>query len=193
MNRRLAGQRGFTLIELMVATTVGLMLLMSVLTIMYQSAGMADAMRGQVVMNQEARQMFHMLTDGGVGSLGTAVPVPGMRGRLKGSVVGTQLKVNQRMVVVQAGSQIVSSSLPSTQIQCRGAADPIQECTGTETRTVDGYLAATPILTEPTGSSNQWVITSFDLIDPSQASNPLAAPRDFRSTYYTIIGYGKEQ
>ncbi|MBF0561987.1 MAG: prepilin-type N-terminal cleavage/methylation domain-containing protein [Alphaproteobacteria bacterium] len=74
--------KGFTLIELMVSSAIGLALLVSVYGIFYQSIGMSDAMHSQITTNQNAREIFHMLADGGTVLVsGTTYTEPGMRGR----------------------------------------------------------------------------------------------------------------
>src|SRR3990167_943324 len=113
MKARLYTQRGFTIIELLVATTVGLLLMSGVMTIMYQSAGMAEVMRGQIVMNQQAREMFRILTDGGVGydNIGSAgKAVAGLRGRKKGDplLTAANLTSGYRMKISDGSNDVLS-------------------------------------------------------------------------------------
>jgi len=58
-------ERGFTLIELMVAMTVGMILMMALSAIFFESLRNADIMLSQARLNRQAREMFDMMALGG--------------------------------------------------------------------------------------------------------------------------------
>jgi len=183
-------QSGFTLIEVMVAAAVGLLLLTSVVGLIYQVVAMGETMRAQIVFNQEAREMFRIIANGGIGSGGTAVA--GLRGRVKGSLGGANLRSNYQLMVANGSNMILSSLLPNTTVKCRGTGDPLAECTGTENLVVNGYLAANPALTAPADPNARWTIVTLELVNPTQAASSAAGSDEIRSIFYTIIGHDKD-
>lgn len=195
MSKRFHNQHGFTIIELMVASTIGLLLMTGILSIMYQSAGMADVMRGQVVMNQQAREMFRILTDGGVGSNGPAIP--GLRGHKASTAEAALQSVNYRLVLSEGTNVVRSGEISAHQVSCIAAGNPLADCTGTETITVNGHLgapltAANNNLKTTTFGDFSWAVVTVNLIDPIQASNRMAGAGDVTDSFYTIIGLNKE-
>ena len=75
---------GFTLVELMVASIIGLLLLSVVYAIFIQTVSLSEVMLSQVTLNTNAREMFYMLQNGGnsfPAAAVNAVELPGMRGR----------------------------------------------------------------------------------------------------------------
>ena len=183
-------QRGFTLIELMVAMTVGMFLLVAVFAIIYQTAGMAETVAGQMALNREARENFRLLTDGGVGS--TGLGVPGLRGRIKGTVAATEFRLNYRLRVIDGTNVLLSQQIANISVTCRGNGDPLAECTGTETIAVDGYLAATPMLTDPTNANHRWTVVTWKLVNPYQASSRYAGTIEYSESFHTIVNLAKE-
>lgn len=199
-------QAGFTLIELMVAMTVGLLLLSVVFGMIYQTAGMAETMAGQMALNREARENFRLLTDGGVGSTGQGVT--GFRGRTKASaaknfdpsippVPEIGLHAGYRLQMSDAAtplSQLKSQQVSVLPVTCRGVGDPLADCAGTETKTVDGYLASPPTMFEPALSTlaDRWAVITWKLVNPFQAGSRFAGAGEYRETYHTIINLAKE-
>lgn len=59
------GQAGFTVIELMVAGTVGLLLMTVLMTIVFDAMRTAEIFQRQIALNQAAREMFDILALGG--------------------------------------------------------------------------------------------------------------------------------
>lgn len=190
MATHLQRQRGFTIIELLVATTTGLLLTIGVMTIMYQSAGMADVMRGQIVMNQQAREMFRILTDGGMGAAGA---VAGLRGRKEGSTtVGVVGASQYRMSLTDGANTVLSSQLAPRQVTCTAAGEPLSDCISNEVKSVTGYLAAPPTPTEPTPANTPWAMVEVKLIDPDIADSRSAGEGDAVDSFYAVIGLNKE-
>jgi len=90
-------QAGFTIIELMVAMTVGMILLLVASGLFFDALRVADSMLNQAQLNRQAREMFDLLALGGYrrtvnDKLGTVTTVQadvdynylfGLRGRIK--------------------------------------------------------------------------------------------------------------
>ncbi len=64
MTDRWKGQRGFTLIELMVAGTLGLILMIAVGGILTDTLRYADAISSKIALNRHAREIFDVLAFG---------------------------------------------------------------------------------------------------------------------------------
>jgi len=197
---------GFTLIELMVALTIGLLLMTSMFGIMYQSITMGDAMQGQIQISREAREAFRMVYEGGL-DLTSSAPdqrVPGAPGQYVDTMnadITYDTSVG-RLVINEGSSALSSRELSSFTVICTAADDPIDACTGTETRTVTGMFATEPIFTTGQSSAGAGSNTEdmrfryssfqFDFIDPRVASNKQAAKGDYLDTYNFIIHHRKE-
>ena len=65
VSKRHRRRGGFTLIELMVAMTVGMILMTALTTLFLDSLHMADVLLNQAQLNRQAREMFDLLALGG--------------------------------------------------------------------------------------------------------------------------------
>jgi prepilin-type N-terminal cleavage/methylation domain-containing protein len=161
---------GFTLLELMVASVLGLILLLTAMTMLFQALRLSDLQEVKPTLNHQAREMFDMLGDGGYVS-GTFVP--GMRGRLAPDTIeddntggdapasspygsgDVELAVSDasahRLVLFpgatnQGGqAKLRSSKIHDLSIACNGADDPVPACNSTADATIDGYLYEDPV------------------------------------------------
>lgn len=133
-------QGGFTLIEVMIASAIGLLLTSSIYGIIVQTLNMSEVLIGQITINRNAREMFHMLQDGGVPTA-LANPVPGIRGYdMTVSLFDATLS---RLQMTVGGSTIISSATSPTVITCTGANQPHPRCVVANTNVgMTGYLAA---------------------------------------------------
>ncbi|MEO5373010.1 MAG: hypothetical protein H7840_01895 [Alphaproteobacteria bacterium] len=169
--------------------SIGLVLLGSVYGVLIQVVGMSEVMRSQVTVNQSAREMFRILADGGIDASGAQnVEVPGMRGRS-----GTELSVSSYRATETTAAQsrlqaynyssIVSSTLPSTIIDCTAAGVPHRDCTGSGTTlTVVGTLADLTRATASTTLDNS-TATNFNIaVIPVKLINPAMARRTYAVT-----------
>lgn len=198
--------RGFTLIELMVALTIGMLLMASMFGIMYQSISMGDAMQGQIQLSREAREAFRMVYEGGVDLTSASADqrVAGVPGKYIDSV-NSEVSYDPavgRLVVATGLNTLNSRELSSFSVTCNAADDPIDSCLGTETQTITGMFAMEPTFTAGQSSAGatsnvvdkrfRWSSFRFDLIDPRAASNKQAALGDYLDTYYFIVQHRKE-
>jgi prepilin-type N-terminal cleavage/methylation domain-containing protein len=146
--KRRDNQAGFTLIELMVASTLGLILLIATLGILNDSANIADVLRSRISLNAAARESFDLLLDGG--RSGTE-DIFGLRG-LESSAVppssSLQVAGGNRVRIINNGATVALEG-PRTAagtIPCAAADDPIPYCTAAGPLAVQGYLGGGPTL-----------------------------------------------
>ena len=198
--------RGFTLIELMIALTIGLLLMASMFGIVYQSISMSDAMLGQIQLSRQAREAFRMVYEGGVDLTTPAADqrVPGTPGKYVDTVDAdiTYDPAVGRLVLNEGSSTLSSREISSFTVTCTAVDDPIDACTGTEDRTVTGMFATEPVFTTGQSSAGagsnaddkrfRYSSFQFDLIDPRVAGNKQAASGDYLGTYNFIVHHRKE-
>ena len=148
-------QAGFTLIELMLASTLGLILLIAALGILYDSANIADVLRSRASLNAAARESFDLLLDGGMSGTDE---IFGLRG-LGAAPPAVELQVDDgNRVRLQTNGATVALEGPRTtagNITCIGANDPIPYCTASGPLAVQGYLGGIPVLNETRSVGNR--------------------------------------
>ncbi|MBT8002241.1 MAG: prepilin-type N-terminal cleavage/methylation domain-containing protein, partial [Rhodospirillales bacterium] len=71
-------ERGFTLLEMLMASVLGGLLIIASFGMLYDSIGIADVLRSRAQLNAAARESFDLLLDGGVSN---NVNIYGLRGR----------------------------------------------------------------------------------------------------------------
>lgn len=148
----LARQGGFTLIEVVVASTVGLILMLVAFSFFLETARMAEMMGSRIRLNSEARLMDTMIREGARVS-GTAF-VPGLQNSamLAGGVSSPYnvliSRLGQRLTMTDQNDPDVQATSPeeSVVIQCTGFATPHPDCAVPGAAVIDGYLAADPVL-----------------------------------------------
>lgn len=100
-----ARERGFTLVEVMVAATTGLILMAAVGGVLLDSLRFADSISSRVALNRHAREIFELLAFGGANpNVNTATSTPpapldfaatfGIRGRGVNGTAGFQVPAN---------------------------------------------------------------------------------------------------
>ncbi|PHS79505.1 MAG: hypothetical protein COB59_01545 [Rhodospirillaceae bacterium] len=199
-------QRGFTLIELMVATFSGMLLIAVIFSIMFQVTGMSDQIVGKVRMNQEHREVFRLLANGGLENVsGTIRYVPGVRGRFQSNANAfpTVTRSNDTLSLSSdedfgAGptspvltSRSLTAAVPIT---CRGINDPVPECVvGTETLNISGYLGTLGADTaEDFNGKRRWATYRLKVFDPHLVNDKNVTASEYSSDMHFIFGLGRE-
>jgi prepilin-type N-terminal cleavage/methylation domain-containing protein len=138
-------QRGFTLIELMLASTLGLILLIAALGILFDSANIGDVLRARVSLNAAARESFDLLLDGGKSGTNEIFGLRGLAAPPSASALwvadGNRVKLTTGTAIPLEGPRTNAST-----ITCSAAADPIPACAGPVLLTVEGYLGGEPVV-----------------------------------------------
>jgi type II secretory pathway pseudopilin PulG len=191
-------EAGFTLVEVMIAGTLACLLALPAMSMLRSTYGFVDAMQSRFRLNDQARQVTALLGDGSAllsnagtstGSRGLAL-VESLRSR---SVVsgltptdtaptGTQLNTSYGFVLPDGSLTLAGDSFPAVVITCTGVKAPLPDCTGSETRTVQGWLGTTPTI----AISGQVAAVGLTLTDPFRAQraiNPSSATETYRTMF----------
>ncbi len=217
-------QQGFTLIEVMVASVMGLFIIAVSLTFLNQAAHMADIMDTRMRLNSQARD-FMRLVSGGGGNL-NEIMLSGLYGSADVSGAATinlnasNLKNNSINTFAVDGQRYVLSGLDSgagftgaitfgtdeanVGVACTANNTPHQDCVGTNTLNVNGYLNGPPEIvsagefapTTPRHCSGGLILrrstlasVKWNLIDPFrlQRSNEFIA-EETNAHFTTMVG-----
>ena len=212
----LAGELGFTLIELMIASVLALILLLTTTTILLQTVEFAERQRLRPVLNDKAREIFDLLGDGGCCDAINSPPEPllGMRDRSTFSQGrASDLRNAYRLQLDNpsngAPATVIGPEISQLSINCRANGDPVQDCVGTGTQTVRGYLARDPRLYVDTDSGNATSDRSLDdaergttnrtieveilLVQPHQANRTRFRSDQVRESYRSIFTLNRSQ
>ena len=189
------GQRGFTVIEMMVAMTIGLLFLSSVIGVFYQSVDMADALEGQITLNREAREMFYLMREGGVAG-GTAMV--GMKG-MTNATSGTTLQYNSGRLRLEVGGSILESrTLPTQTVSCTGTDEPVVGCVASGTVNTNGLLAKTPTEVQIDYNKNvvspspRWTEATLELLNPGLLGDRLSVSGAESASFHFLFHHTKE-
>ncbi len=143
-------QAGFTLIELMLASTLGLILLIAALGILYDSVNIADVLRSKVSLNTAARESFDLLLDGGISGTQEIFGLRGLDATAVPLTSELQVPDGFRVRLLTNGAAVALEGPRTTprNITCIAAGDPIPACGGAGALAVEGYLGGEPVLND---------------------------------------------
>jgi prepilin-type N-terminal cleavage/methylation domain-containing protein len=204
-----ADEAGFTLIELLIASTAGLILLFVVTGTVMDAFRMANLLKARVALNQEARVAFELLTFGGVQSGINNAPATqdytfGFLGRRSAGAAGTgwapptdlmaksgaavrlyqlALSTNDTAPSPAPAGSLLGPLIPSFDIACAGASDPVAGCAASATITMLGRLRDDPAII----SDGRLREITLRLIDPYVLGNRFGAIDDAVITFWTVL------
>ena len=164
-------QAGFTLIEVMIAGTLSLMVLLPAYAMLNRTYRFADVIQSRFQQNAQARQVLELLGDGSA-QFGTQANargfamVEGLRSRPAIPPGWVLRQASQFSMTDSNGLVVTGDQVTPLSVQCNGAGVPIPDCTGAEARTVQGWLGRDPVLVQ---SSSQTVGVGLSVTDPFRA------------------------
>lgn len=180
-------QSGFTLLELMLASTLGVVLLIAALGIFYDSANIADVLRSRVSLNAAARESFDLLLDGGFSG---GDEVFGLRG-LGTAPPATELQVSGgnrvRLLNNGASTALEGPRAPPRTVACTGPEEPIPYCVGAGALAVEGYLGGEPVLNAARSIANRTRELELPLFNPYLVGRRDVATQRASEVYRTIF------
>lgn len=162
---------GFTLPEVMIAGTLGLLLVLPAAEMLSRTYRVVTAIQSRAHQSQEARQVFGLLADGTTVQPG--LPENPRRFRMAEGLRSRQalpqpwpLRSDTGQFVMKDGNvSVAGDTMASVFVTCRGAANPMPACIGTETRDLQGWLGAAPQVVQ----NGKLVSVSIAITNPFQA------------------------
>lgn len=166
------------------AGTVMLCLALPAYAILRRTLDVADLMATRFAQNAQARQVARLLADGSSAAQGILNPrgwalVEGLHSRRSAVAtdwpVGSALRSNYRFRLLDGlllslqGDAVAQLAIP-----CLGAKVPLPDCTGTETKQIQGWLGADPVVTA-TGPGNTVAAVTVSLTSPYRAARAKTA------------------
>lgn len=192
-------EAGFTLVEVMVAGTLSLLLFLPAYAMLRQTYRFADIVQSRFRQSEQARQVLGLLGDGSA-QFGTQTNargfamVEGLRSRPAIPTGWTLRKASQFTMSDSNGLVITGDGVAPLSLQCSGPGIPIPDCTGSETRIVQGWVGHDPSLVQ---SSGQTVGVGISITDPFRAQRLAGSPGSgslgtATETYRTMFGLNVE-
>ncbi|MCB1733636.1 MAG: hypothetical protein H6981_01560 [Gammaproteobacteria bacterium] len=189
---------------MLVATSIGLGLLLIIYGFLLHSMRMSEIMIGRVQLNAEARLGFDMLANGGVVGGNRIAGLHG-NGDLNAAVLdpsgGTIGRLAQKLVIDGGANGLLESTELQSEIQCVGVNDPHPDCVAAGSATVTGYLAATPVV-DPgvrnltvtahcqVGTRPATAEVGLELIDPHfLGSNESFTADQYRAEFHNVFAF----
>lgn len=179
-----AADAGFALAEMVVAGMLMLCLSLPAYAMLRRTLDVADTMQTRFGQNAQARQVAALLADGSSATQSSANPrgwslVEGLHSR-RGAVAtdrpaGSSLRGNYSFRLPD-GAQLVLQGDSTTQLNvpCFGAGTPFPDCSGTETKQVQGWLGADPVIAA-TGPGATVASVTVSLTSPYRAARAQTA------------------
>lgn len=187
-------QGAFTLVEVMFASFLGFLLILSVFGILFQSMDLAASLETKAKLNAQARETLDMLGDGGNDGVND---VFGLRGMNVAEIPGN-MRDQYRIALSNNGGTLETATFTLLTIMCEGAEDPLTDCVGTEPIDVKGYVEQlnVNIANERNINDINTVIRTREIeimiIDPVGIARKMNPPRSNRETYRTIYTLNKD-
>ena len=192
------GEDGFTLVEVLVAGTLGLCLVLPAYALLNGSYRTAMLIDSRFARDAEARQVLGLLGEGtaSFGTLSNArgfTMVEGIRSRSALPSTWT-LSSNGQFVMSDtatgstAAPSISGDSVPQTTVRCTATGIPLPACSGTGTVVTQGWMGASPVLLQ----TGRTVAVDITVSDPFQAARPQQTAAGVSDTYRTLFNLNVE-
>lgn len=188
MRLRLTRQRGFTLIELMMAGMISFLLAMVCVSMLRQSSDLNTGLKARLRLNAQARQAFEVIGNGGEMPAGTTGGdgtrnIYGIHGRFIPQA-NTALRQNYQLVLSSNGQQIAGDSFSAKTVTCKGPKDPLPDCAtaGTQ-KTVTGWLGDDPTINYQNRSAAGYTAEATITLTDAARAVRIKKPADATDTY----------
>ncbi len=187
-------QAGFTLLELMLASTLGLIVLIAALGILYDSTNIADVLRARVTLNAAARESFDLLLDGGLSGTEEIFGLRGLSATTVPPAAELQVTNGYRVRLLNNGAAVALEGPRTTAatIPCIAAGNPIPACTGSGALTAEGYLGGPPVLNASRSINNRTQELELTLFNPYLLRRSDVTAQQAVEVYRTIFTLNRD-
>ena len=186
MRRR---QAGFTLLELMMASTASLLIMIPAFAILLRTVSAYAEMQSELALNRELRQAFDLIGNGARLRTNGNDATPnayGIRGRK--SPPSGSLRTNYTLQYQSNNLTVTGDSLASMSVTCTAVATPLADCSSAaQAKTVAGWIGNDVALNVTSRSvASRTVEVPISITDPFEAqrmTNPAAATETYRTVF----------
>jgi Prokaryotic N-terminal methylation motif len=192
MRRR---QKGFTLLELMMASTASMMILLPAFAILLRTGAAYGEMQSELALNRQLRQAFDIIGNGAtlrVNGTDATPNVYGIRGR-KLAPAGP-LRANYQLQYQSNNLTVTGDAVASTTVTCVGAGTPLPDCASAgQSKNVAGWIGKDVSLNAASRSvANRTVEVSVTITDPFQSLRQ-PKPATATQTYRTLFTLNRQE
>lgn len=189
-----ARQKGFTLLEVMFASTAGLIVLVPAVAMMFRMFSWYDEIQSQFALNQHARETFDLISYGSRttsnGNDGTK-NIYGFRGRK--SAPNSTLRNQYRLRYSSNGATLTTDTFASMSVSCTGTGVPLPDCSSSSTKTVSGWMGDdATINTSSRDVAARTAEVTITITDPFEAQR-LTASSAASQTYRTVLTLNRDE
>lgn len=136
-------QSGFSLLELMFATTASMIIMVPATLLILQASGWSQDIQSKIAINRHARIIFEVFLNGGRattnGNDGTK-NVYGFNGL--NSAPSSTFRTNYAFSYKSNNKTLVPDTLPSLSVACTAIAVPLPDCGSSGSKTVAGWVGS---------------------------------------------------
>ncbi|MBV9549429.1 MAG: prepilin-type N-terminal cleavage/methylation domain-containing protein [Alphaproteobacteria bacterium] len=181
-------QAGFTFLELTIAAAASGIIMLTSAGFLVKALGWYDELNAKLEMNRHARETFRLLAYGGMatsnGNDGTKY-LYGIRGRAAAPSSG--LRNNYALQYTSNNLTLTPDKFAAMTITCTAAANPLPDCGGSGSKTVQGWLGNDVTFQSSSRSvAGDTVEMTFTVTDPYQIQRAKSAAL-FTDTYRTVF------
>jgi hypothetical protein len=183
MTRR--AQQGFTLMEVLSATTAAMVLSIPALAMLFQSLEWYGSIQNGLAVNRRAREVMYVLADGAKASSNGNDATSNIYGlHARSAAPAGPLRTNYQFQYTSNGLILGGAELGTMTITCTAAGRPLPDCTGTETKTVQGWVGSDVVLDSTTrsvaGRTTEIAVTLTNPYEAQRLENPAYASERYR-------------
>ena len=193
--RRLGGQRGFTLMEVMASTGATAVVIAAASAFLLKFLAWYDELSSRIAINRHARETYEVLSLGGrastSGNDGTK-NLYGFRERLQKP--SGSLRSNYALSYASNNLTLTPDLMASMSITCTGSGTPMPDCSGgSGAQSVTGWIGTSVSTNTSTRSvSGKTVEVTFTIMNPFQIQRA-DSPALFAENYHAIFTFNREE
>ena len=193
--QRLARQRGFTLMEVMVSTSATAVVIAAATAFLLKYITWYDELSAKIAMNRHARETYNMLSLGGYSSSGGNDGTKNLYGINErfGTPSSSSLRTNYAFRYISNNLTLTPDLTASMTIACNGTATPMPDCSGTGNKTVTGWIGnGMTVNTSSRSVSGKTVEVTFTIMNPYEIQGAVS-PSVFAESYHAVFTLNRDE